>query len=47
MSDTTAWIIVGCLFAATYIAGLATAPLIRQITGAWPPLWWTKLRNRP
>jgi len=45
VSDTEAWIIVGCLFALTYLAGLFTVPLARQIIGHWPPLLWTRIRS--
>ena len=45
MSDTTAWLIVAALFALTYLAGLFTVPLTRQIIGHWPPILWTRIRS--
>ena len=45
MSDTQAWIIVAAMFAITYLAGLFTVPLARQILGHWPPLLWTRIRS--
>lgn len=46
MTNTQAWLIVAALFALTYAAGVLTVPTIKQITGQWPPMWWTRLRSR-